>query len=97
MSERSFYREFRRSTGMTPAQRLVRARLRRAQELLENTAANIEQVAQACGYASAVTFRQRFREAFDVSPSAWQHTFQAASDATPSPRTEALSPGKRSV
>lgn len=97
MSERSFYRAFRRSTGMTPAQRLVRARLRRAQELLENTAANIEQVAQACGYASAVTFRQRFREAFDVSPSAWQHTFQAASDAAPSPRTEALSPGKRSV
>lgn len=75
MSERSFFRAFRRSTGLTPAKWLALARMKRAQELLESTSASIEEIAAACGFDSPVTFRQCFQKSFSVSPSAWRHTF----------------------
>ena len=75
MSERSFYRMFVKSTGMTPYRWLSCARLKRAQELLEGSDIPVESVATHCGFESAITFRKRFKEQFGVSPSAWRRTF----------------------
>lgn len=75
MSERTFFRAFERSTGMTPYQWLTAARLKRAQELLEKTTLSIEAVAGRCGFDSPVTFRQRFKAQFGVSPAAWRRVF----------------------
>lgn len=81
MSERTFYRAFGRVAGMTPHQWVLSARLRRAQEMLEATTLSIEAIADACGFGSAVTFRQRFHERCGVSPSAWRRSFASGDDA----------------
>ena len=75
MSERSFYRVFVKTTGMTPYRWLLCARLRRAQELLEGSDFSVESVAIHCGFESVITFRKRFKEQFGISPSAWRKTF----------------------
>lgn len=76
MSDRTFYRAFRRSTGMTPHQWLLTARLKRAQERLELTDESVERIAQECGFESPITFRQRFREMFGTTPSVWRKNFR---------------------
>ena len=45
MSIRSLTRRFREQTGTTPLQWLIRARVRRAQLLLETTAHSVERIA----------------------------------------------------
>ncbi len=52
MSERTFSRRFREQTGSTPLQWLLRARVRRAQYLLENSDHTVERIAQQAGFGS---------------------------------------------
>jgi transcriptional regulator GlxA family with amidase domain len=75
MSPRTFARRFRAQTGTTPVQWLLRARVRRAQELLETTSNPIERVAAASGFETSVTFRTRFRQIVGVSPSTYRARF----------------------
>jgi transcriptional regulator GlxA family with amidase domain len=78
MSERTFARRFREQLGITPMQWLLKARLRRAQELLENSTAYVDQIATACGFQSTVTFRSSFRRMTGVSPASYRRRFKAA-------------------
>jgi AraC family transcriptional activator FtrA len=75
MSERTFLRRFRETTGTTPADWLVAARVELARELLESTALPIETVAIDSGFGSAVTMRHHFRRKLGVSPSDYQQRF----------------------
>lgn len=75
MSPRTFFRAFRRATGLAPRAWITQARLRAAQEMLETGSGSVESIAKRCGFDSPVTFRQRFRELYGVSPSAWRQTF----------------------
>lgn len=75
MSRRSFTRRFHKATGMTVGEWLGAERLRRAKDLLESTALSIEQVAERSGYKTAVSFRQRFNQAFQTSPREWRKRF----------------------
>ena len=75
---RTLLRRFRAQTGTTPMQWLTHHRVRRAQQLLETTDLPVERVGQATGFASATTFRDRFKELVGVSPSAYRRTFSAA-------------------
>lgn len=81
MSPRTFARKFRDQTGTTPIQWLLKFRIRRAQELLETTAASVDQVAAAAGFDSSVTFRARFQRLVGVTPSAYRRRFSAADPA----------------
>jgi transcriptional regulator GlxA family with amidase domain len=74
-SPRTFARHFREQTGTTPLQWLHTARVRRAQELLETTALGIEEIANAVGFESSVTFRTCFRRVAGVSPTTYRRTF----------------------
>jgi transcriptional regulator GlxA family with amidase domain len=74
-SARTFSRRFRQQTGTTPLQWLLTARVRRAQSLLETTHLTIERVAAMAGFESAPTFRDRFRRAVGLSPSAYRRAF----------------------
>ena len=53
MSPRTYARRFRETTGTTPLQWLCAERVRRAQDLLENTDDTIERIATLCGFGSA--------------------------------------------
>jgi transcriptional regulator GlxA family with amidase domain len=76
MSSRTFSRRFREQTGTTPAQWIVRCRVRRAQQLLETSVLSIEQVAAAVGFGSAPTFRDRFRRIIGTSPQSYRRSFR---------------------
>ncbi|MEU3001442.1 helix-turn-helix domain-containing protein [Streptomyces sp. NPDC006863] len=77
MSVRSLNRHFRAQTGTTPQQWLLRARVRRAQQLLETTDLPVERIADASGFGSAVTLRHHFARVAGTSPHAYRTAFQA--------------------
>lgn len=74
-SARTLNRRFREQTGTTPLRWLLRARIRRAQYLLETTDHAVERIAHLVGFGSPTAFRERFKEIVAVSPQAYRHTF----------------------
>jgi AraC family transcriptional regulator len=64
-----FARTFKRTTGLSPHQYVLRTRMERAQELLENTELQIGEVAKRVGFASPSHFSQQFRRIIGVAPS----------------------------
>ncbi|ANN19089.1 AraC family transcriptional regulator [Amycolatopsis orientalis] len=77
LGERTFLRRFSAATGTTPHRWLTERRLDRAQALLEEGRLSIEDIAVACGYASAAALRHQFGKLRGTSPSAYRKTFSA--------------------
>jgi AraC-like DNA-binding protein len=67
-----FSRAFKASTGMSPYQWQLDARIRRAQAHLLHTDATLEQVADATGFADAVHLGRTFRKLVGVGPGSWR-------------------------
>jgi transcriptional regulator GlxA family with amidase domain len=84
MSVRSLSRHFRAQTGTTPLQWLLRARVRRAQLLLETTKHSIERVATNAGFGSVAAFREHFHRLAGTSPQAYRKAFRSPPRAQPS-------------
>jgi transcriptional regulator GlxA family with amidase domain len=76
MSTRSFSRRFREHTGTTPLQWLLRARVRRAQYLLEHSDQAVERIAVQAGFGSAAAFRERFKRVTGTTPRAYRTAFR---------------------
>lgn len=76
MSRRTFTRQFRRITGGTVGEWLLRERLALAQRLLESGDQPVEQVAALAGLGSSASLRHHFRRAFGVAPLAWRRAFR---------------------
>lgn len=76
MSERTLNRKFREQTGLAPMAWLNRARVQRAQALLESGDMSVEQIAAVVGFGSTATFRNSFRRMVGVSPAAWRKTYR---------------------
>jgi transcriptional regulator GlxA family with amidase domain len=76
MGRRTFTRHFRQTTGSTVGNWLLNQRLAKAQRLLETTDQSMDRIAQASGLGSAMSLRQHFGAAFDVSPSAYRRQFR---------------------
>lgn len=74
-SVRSLTRRFREQTGTTPLQWLIRARVRRAQQLLETTSHSVERVATDTGFGSASVMREHFRRVVATTPLAYRRAF----------------------
>jgi transcriptional regulator GlxA family with amidase domain len=75
MSTRTLSRRFREQMGISPAQWVAKARVRRAQLLLETTPLPVEQVAAESGFQSASVLREHFKSSVGVSPVAWRRSF----------------------
>jgi AraC family transcriptional activator FtrA len=75
MSERTFMRRFRATTGLSPADWITRARVDRARELLESTPLPIDHIAERCGLGSPTTLRHHFRKKVGVSPADYRKRF----------------------
>ncbi|KUL46112.1 AraC family transcriptional regulator [Streptomyces sp. NRRL F-4489] len=84
MSERTFSRRFREQTGTTPLQWVLRARVRRAQYLLENSDHPVERIAQQAGFGSPTAFRERFRRVVGTTPQSYRAAFNGRPAPTPS-------------
>jgi transcriptional regulator GlxA family with amidase domain len=76
-STRSFSRHFVAETGLSPLQWLVDQRVRAAQTLLEAGDLDVEAIARACGFGSAVSLRQHFRKIVGTTPMAYRRSFLA--------------------
>jgi AraC family transcriptional regulator len=72
LSTAHFARMFRRSTGETPHQFLLRQRLERAKAMLRSPDARVLDVALACGFKTQQHFAQVFRDVWGVSPTAYR-------------------------
>ncbi len=77
LSTRSLSRHFRARVGMSPAAWLAKARVRRAQQLLETSDLPIERVAEAVGFQSATVLRQHFDRALGTPPTLYRRAFRA--------------------
>ena len=75
LSPRGLHRHFRDATGQSPGVWLVAERVARARELLEGTAAPIEELALSCGFGSAATLRHHYRIVLGSSPAAYRARF----------------------
>ncbi|MEU4744909.1 helix-turn-helix domain-containing protein, partial [Actinosynnema sp. NPDC023658] len=76
LSTRTLNRHFREQTGTTPLQWLLRARVRRAQHLLETTDHPVDRIAAQVGFGSPTAFRDRFKRVAGTSPQSYRAAFR---------------------
>jgi transcriptional regulator GlxA family with amidase domain len=76
MSARTFARRFRSETGATPAAWLNSQRVLRAQDLLESTDLNIDEIARESGFGHPVLLRHHFGKVLDTSPQSYRRAFR---------------------
>ncbi len=76
LGTRTLNRHFHARVGTNPLQWLHDQRIRRAQELLEQTDLPVEVVAARVGLTSAAVLRRHFRRALDTTPDAYRRTFR---------------------
>jgi AraC family transcriptional regulator len=81
LSTAHFARMFRKSTGVTPHQFVLRQRLERAKAMLRAPDARVLDVAVACGFKTQQHFAQVFRDVCGVSPTEYRQDL-VGSDAT---------------
>jgi len=74
-STRTLNRRFREQTGTTPLGWLQRARVRRAQSLLETTGHPVERIAGEVGFGSPTSFRDLFKSLVGTSPRDYRRAF----------------------
>src|ERR1700728_758799 len=72
LSKAHFARMFRKSTGQTPHQFVLRQRMERAKALLRAPGARVLDVAVACGFKTQQHFAQVFRDLWGVSPTEYR-------------------------
>jgi AraC family transcriptional regulator len=75
LSTAHFARMFRKSTGETPHQFVLRQRLERAKAMLRAPDSRVLDVALACGFKTQQHFAQAFRDVWGVSPTEYRQDF----------------------
>ncbi len=75
MSSRNFARLFKQELGKTPAQHIEDLRLEAARRQLESTVRSMDEIADACGLASAEILRRMFRRRLQVTPGQYRASF----------------------
>jgi AraC-like DNA-binding protein len=82
LSHTNFFALFKRATGHSPNSFLIRARLKRACELLKLTTFRVKEVADLVGYEDPFYFSRAFKAAHGVAP---RHYRLALSEPMPAP------------
>jgi len=78
LSTAHFARMFRKSTGETPHQFVLRQRLERAKAMLRAPDARVLDVAVACGFKTQQHFAQAFRDLWGASPTEYRQDLVAS-------------------
>jgi len=90
----NFYHLFKLTTGFTPNDFLIRARMRRACELLQGTDRSVKEVAAALGYNDPFYFSRAFKSVMSVSPQKYRVIM---ADSEYAPRRTALEAVERGI
>lgn len=83
VTTRTLTRRFTAELGMPPLQWLTSERVRRAQQLLEDTDLSVEEIAAQCGSGTAANLRTHFVRQTGVTPSAYRSAFTSADRTKP--------------
>jgi len=75
MSPRTFYRKFKKSTGLTPARFISQSRLDAARRLIEESPIQIKVIAAKCGFGDAERMRRAFQKDLGISPDDYRRRF----------------------
>ncbi|WP_198236653.1 MULTISPECIES: helix-turn-helix domain-containing protein [unclassified Gilliamella] len=75
ISRSTFKRHFKKETGMTLVGWLTNEKLLRSKNLLETSSLSIEKIAELSGFHNTISFRQYFKNRYQVSPNVWRRTF----------------------
>jgi AraC family transcriptional regulator len=86
LSRFHFLRSFKRSTGETPYQYVLRRRIETAQTMLREQSPSVEAIAAAVGFSSSTRFIRAFRLKTGITPGAYR-----AAAARPAPAREPAS------
>ena len=70
-----FNRAFRRSTGYSPHQWLIRYRIQRAKNLLQETSSSLIAIALECGFSDQSHFTRMFMRHVGETPGRWRRTW----------------------
>jgi AraC-like DNA-binding protein/mannose-6-phosphate isomerase-like protein (cupin superfamily) len=76
MSRSNLMRVFRKATGQTPIDYLMRLRIQNAMKLLRNTNLSITEVALEAGFNDSNYFTRQFRQAVSQTPSSYRQSFK---------------------
>jgi AraC-like DNA-binding protein len=75
-SDRHIRRHFEERLGMPPMRYLLHFRVKRCQELIQNTDCALKEVAELAGFKSIHHFTRVFREIVGETPGAWRQKFR---------------------
>lgn len=83
MSERTFARRFRETTGSTPLRWLLAQRVFAAQRRLEASHGAVDEIARDCGFGTGAALRLHFKRSLGVSPTGYRRAFGQESQRRP--------------
>jgi AraC family transcriptional regulator len=78
LSAGHFARAFRRSTGLSPHQWLLRRRIDEAHLLLRDSRFSLAEIARACGFADQSHFTKTYTRLRGINPGAWRRQQEIA-------------------
>lgn len=76
LAPRTFKRRFEATTGYAPLDYVLSLRMEEAKQMLETTAAPIDDIAAEAGYAEPAAFRRVFKRATGLSPLQYRQRFR---------------------
>ena len=79
LSVAHFSQMFRKSTGQSPHQFVLRQRVERAKDMLRAAESRVLDVAVACGFKTQQHFARVFRQICGISPTEYRHEFSRLS------------------
>ncbi len=74
LSRSQFTRRFRNATGTAPNEFIIRARLERARQLIEETDMSLAQISNVLGYSDVFFFSRQFKQHWGRPPGEWRRS-----------------------
>ena len=73
--EGGFKRIFKKETGLSPIDYLIKVRIEKSQKMIVVGSMNITEISQSCGFSSTAHFSSSFSKVVGVSPTNYKQMY----------------------